>query len=94
MKPTYPKGVQKPTRIIQEPSKKMYDYEALNADAARAFGVPWPYGKNAIVIDKNMHGRLRRRTEVHEMVEKHFMDKGMKYWPAHKLASKVERKVK
>lgn len=94
MKTCYPRGIQKPTRIIEKPSKALYDYEALNSDAAKAFGVPWHYGKNDIVIDKNMHGRLRRRTEVHEMIEKHFMDQGMKYWPAHKLATKAEKKVK
>jgi hypothetical protein len=81
-------------RLIEKPAREMYGYVGMNEDAAKAIGFPWPYGKNDIVIDKTIHGRFRRRTEVHELIEKHFMDKGESYWKAHKKAQKAEKYVR
>jgi hypothetical protein len=45
-------------------------------------------------IDKNIHGRERAKTELHEIVEKHYMDKGLPYWKAHKKAIKAEQQIR
>jgi len=80
--------------VIRKPSHDMFGYVGMNKDASQPMGVPWPYKSSTIVIDKNIHGRERRRTEVHELVEKHFMNKGEPYWQAHQKAQKSEKYVK
>jgi hypothetical protein len=66
----------------------------MNKDAAKRFGMPWPYKSNVILIDETLHGKPRLRTEVHEAVEKHYMDKGWSYWKAHKKATKAEKTIR
>lgn len=81
-------------KIINVSTKKMYGYDGMNKDAAKVMGYPWKYNKDAIVIDRNLHGHSRATTELHELVEKNYMDKGLSYWEAHKKATKAEKKLK
>lgn len=81
-------------KIINKPSREMYGFEALNKDAAIAFGYPWNYSDRTIIIDKNIHGKERTRAKLHELVEKHYMDKGLPYWKAHKKATMAEKHLR
>lgn len=81
-------------RIINKPSEEMYGFEGMNKDAAIAFGYPWNYSDKTILLDQTIHGRERVRTKIHEIVEKHYMDKGWPYWKAHKKATQAEKLVK
>jgi hypothetical protein len=66
----------------------------MNKDAAKAMGFPWKYNDHTILVDKNLHGKSRATTKIHEVVEEYYMDKGMKYWQAHKKATAAERLIK
>lgn len=80
--------------IIEKTTKQMCGYDAMNNKAAKAMGFPWPYPKDAVVIDKNLHGKIRRQTIIHEKTEKKKMEEGEDYWPAHETATAEERYVK
>ena len=67
------------------------DFAAMNEYAGKAFGYPIP--DDTIYIDKRMSIPAKYRTLKHELDEVHFMEKGMKYWPAHCKALKLETKV-
>jgi hypothetical protein len=81
-------------KIINKPTRQMYGFEGMNKDAAKILGYPWKYGATTIIIDKNIHGRERTRTRIHELVEKHYMDKGWPYWKAHKKATDAEKHIR
>lgn len=80
--------------IVVKPSKQLYGYVGMNFDSAKKFGYPWHYSHNTILLDKNLHGIQRRKTQVHEIVEKHYIDLGWPYWKAHKKASEAEKLVR
>jgi len=84
----------KPYKVVEGRSKSMYGFIGMNPDAAKRFGMPWHYPNNVILIDETLRGKARLRTEVHEAVEKHYMDKGWSYWKAHKKATKAEKMIR
>jgi phage gpG-like protein len=82
------------TEIIRKPSKEMHGYTSMNYDTAKKFGFPWPYKKDAIVVDTHEHGIHLIRDIIHEKVEKRYEDKGWPYWKSHKKAECAERKIR
>ena len=82
---------QKKDHVKLMPTRQMYGYVGMNAAAAKAMGFPWKYGNNTTLIDQNLHGLQEKKTEIHELVEKHFMDLGEPYWKAHKKATTAEK---
>ena len=71
--------------------KATRDFVGMNPQAAKAFG--FKVRTNTIMIDKNLNLRDKCLTLNHELIEVDLMKKGMKYWPAHKRALKLERKL-
>lgn len=67
------------------------DYQGMNREAAKAFGfTPLPK-KDEVLVSKDLKGKEFRETVKHEVVEQELMEKGSKYWPAHKQALKEEK---
>lgn len=81
-------------KVVEKPTKQMYGYDAMNYDAAKKMGFPWPYGRNTVVVAKDEKGIERVRDIVHECTEKSYMDKGWPYWKAHKKAIAAEKIVR
>lgn len=70
---------------------KTRDFVGMNSQAAKAFGLKMR--PNTIQIDKNLNLKEKCHTLRHEIVEFGLMKKGMKYWPAHKRALRLEKKL-
>ena len=73
--------------------KKLNGYYGMNHEAGKELGVSCP--KDTIYIDKDLKGRMLKRTIAHEKVESYLMrKKGMSYKEADSIAMKWERQVK
>lgn len=69
-------------------SKTLGDYEAMNPEAAKVFGRKQP--GNMIEIEQGLPPEKKYRDLNHELIERRLMAGGMKYWPAHRVASRRE----
>jgi hypothetical protein len=78
-------------KVRKVSSKRILDYAGMNPDAAKVFGYT-NIRKKEILIDKNLPHHTVLRNLRHELIEKELMDKGKKYFPAHKLALKREKR--
>jgi hypothetical protein len=67
------------------------DYAGMNYYAAKSMGFKPGMKKNVIYIDKNLKGKTKTNTIVHEICEANLMRNGMKYWTAHTRALKKEK---
>jgi hypothetical protein len=78
--------------IIKEvPRESLKDFAGMNEYVAPIFGYPRVPPKT-ILIDKSLPSKTKLRTLKHEIVERRLMAKGMKYWPAHVVSLRAERK--
>jgi len=71
-------------------SKVLYDYGAMNPEAATKMGFPKIH-ENEIKIDKTLSEETQIKTLKHELTEWRLMDTGIEYWPAHLIALKAEK---
>lgn len=73
---------------------KRNGYIGMNRDAARSLRIPYPYGKNTILVYRNMPKEKQKRTIIHEIAEQKMMDdNGPTNWgykKAHQAANAVE----
>jgi len=77
--------------VITVKDKKTRDFVGMNSLAAKSFGLKMK--PRTVWIDGNMNLKEKCHTLKHELVEYSLMRKGMKYWPAHNIALKEERKL-
>jgi hypothetical protein len=68
-------------------SNRLHDYAGMNDEAAETFGMPFP--KRTVATCPESWERKYKDLK-HELIERRLMAKGMKYFPAHKIALKVE----
>jgi len=71
--------------------KKFY---GMNYYANKELKTGFKCKPNEVLIDKNLKGRMKKRTITHEKIEAFHMKRGLKYWKADRIASKFELKVK
>lgn len=76
-------------RVVRKSSKFMLGFVGMSDEDGR-WGVNIP--KNTIFIDQNLRGRELFRTLKHEVEEMLLIRGGMKYFPAHRIATRDEVK--
>jgi hypothetical protein len=85
-------------RVEFVPTNITRDYIGMNSEAAKAMGFEWPVelgekpSGDWILIDKDLKAQEKEETLRHEMVEMDLMRGGAKYFPAHDIALKKERR--
>jgi len=67
-------------------------YLGMNPLAAKELGIKSP--PNTILIKKGLTRHKKNLTIIHEKIEYAQMKRGLKYKPAHRIASALEKKVK
>lgn len=70
------------------------DYYGMNHEAGKELGVRNTPPKGTIYVNKDLKGRMLKRTIAHEKYESYMMQKGLNYSKAHKLAMKWEKNVR
>lgn len=75
-------------------SRKLKDYAGANWYFAKKVGMPYPYPKNVILVDKKLDTITRRRTILHETEELKRMRQGEDYWSSHVASLKIEKQIK
>jgi hypothetical protein len=66
---------------------KLHDYAGMNDEAADEFGMPFP---RRTVATQPESWERKYKDLKHELVERRLMEKGWKYFPAHKRALEAE----
>lgn len=85
-------------RVEFVPTSVTRDYIGMNSEAAKTMGFEWPTefgekpGGDWILIDRDLSAQDKEETLRHEMVEMDLMKGGIKYFPAHDIALKKERR--
>lgn len=75
--------------IVYKSSRDMYGFSGIHVEKGEDWGLKIPL--NTIWIDRNLRGRELFRTLKHEVEELILMrSKGLKYFPAHKIATRDE----
>lgn len=78
-------------KVVYKKSSEMWGYVGLHYEIDKQLGLK--IQKNTIWLDENLYGRERFRTLKHEVEEMLLMrERGMKYFPAHKIATRDETK--
>lgn len=77
-------------KVTFSDSRTLHDYAGMNPQAAKAIGFK-NIDSNEIILDRNQTEDIQYKNLVHELTEKHLMDQGSKYWPAHVKALKTEK---
>lgn len=83
----------KKPRVIYVPTlpKEAVPYGGLNYPEAKREGIPWPYPKRAIIVQKGLSKRKRREAIAHETAESRLLRRGMTHRKAAKIAAEVVR---
>ena len=74
--------------------KNTRGYYGMNHEAGKELGIKDIPPKGTIYVNKELKGRMLKRTIAHEKFESYQMQNGMNYNKAHKLAMKFERNIK
>ena len=69
---------------------ELHDYAGMNFEAAKVMGYE-DIEHNEFKIDRNETEGVQAETLRHEIIEKNLMKAGLKYYPAHVIALKLER---
>jgi len=67
-------------------------YEGMNPLAAKELGVKCP--RNTILVKKSLSPKSKKKTITHEKIEYKQMKRGLKYRPAHRIATGLTRRKK
>ena len=76
-------------RVVEVKPSQLADYSGMNSLAAKKFKFTMP--AKTIYIDRELDAKTKERTLRHEMIEAHLMQKGVGYWPAHRIATRKEK---
>lgn len=66
-------------------------YDGMNAPAAKQLGLPYPYPKDVVTVNRNLSKKRQREVARHERIEVANLKKGMSYHKAHKVAKAFEK---
>lgn len=74
--------------------KNIRGYYGMNHEAGKELGIKNTPPKGTVYVDKELKGRMLKRTIAHEKFEAYLMEKkNMKYHDAHNVAMKFERNI-
>jgi hypothetical protein len=82
-------------KVKEVSPRVLRDYEGMNYETAHKIGMPYPYGKNTVIVDATMSEHRKKQVAEHErfemMLERHHPS--MPYWDAHKAALKAQKRI-
>lgn len=69
------------------------EYDGMNSYAAKELGIDYPYGKDTIVVNRNLSPKKKQWTIQHEKIEQQLMSGGMDYESAHSRTKGIQHRL-